>query len=122
MRAKLWDWRASWPLSDEHRRTNRTLADRFKPAALAFFARLKSTKREPALPIGRTARIAFEIDAVRAGCSKAAQHLMRQTPLNEAELEECARLDDALAKVHRLLRATVRGIMVSRLNRKSRAR
>jgi hypothetical protein len=59
---------------------------------------------------------------MRAACSKAAQVLMSKKPLNEAELEECARLDDALAQAHRLLKATVRSVMISRLSRKSRAR
>ncbi len=73
------------------------------------------------LPIGRTARIAYEIDAMRADCSQAARAVMKKKPLNEAELEECARLDDALAEAHRLLKTTVRRIMISRLSRRSRA-
>ena len=83
---------------------------------------MKSIKRHARLPIGTTARITFDIDATRAGCSKVAQQLLRQEPVNDAELEECIRLDDALAQAHRLLKATVRGIMMSRLKRSSRAR
>ena len=45
---------------------------------------------------------------------------MSRTPLDEAELEECARLDHALAKANRLLKGTARGVMISRLNRRSR--
>jgi hypothetical protein len=74
------------------------------------------------LPIGRTARIAFEIDALRGCCCDAAQALMKQKVLDEAELEECARLDDALARASRILRGNVRNIMLTRLNRRSRAR
>ncbi len=81
---------------------------------------VRTTKRYAALPIGRTARIAFEIDAIRAGCSRAAQTVVRKKPLDEAELEECARLDDALAQAHRLLKSTVRSIMLSRISRRSR--
>ncbi len=92
------------------------------PASSATLNGVKLSKRHVALPIGRTARLAFEIDAVRAVCCRAAGALLQKQPVNERELEECARLDDALANAHRLLRATVRGIMVSRLNRKSRAR
>ena len=40
--------------------------------------------------------------------------------LNEEELEECARLDDALAEAQRLLKSTVAGVMISRLKRRSR--
>ena len=47
---------------------------------------------------------------------------MRQKVLDEAELEECARLDDALARASRILRGNVRNIMLTRLNRRSRAR
>ncbi|HWH69684.1 MAG TPA: hypothetical protein VNT26_09885 [Candidatus Sulfotelmatobacter sp.] len=83
---------------------------------------MRSTKRHAALPIGRTARLAYEIDAMRAACSKAAQVLMSKKPLDEAELEECAYLDDALAKAHLLLKSTVRTVMISRLSRRSRAK
>ncbi len=83
---------------------------------------MRTTKRDPALPIGRTARIAYEIEAMRAGCCKAAQVVLSRKTLNEAELEECARLDDALAQAHRLLKTTVRNLMLSRLNRRSRTR
>ena len=81
---------------------------------------VKSTKRDETLPIGRAARIAFEIDTVRAGCSKAARVLSSRETLDEAELEECARLDDALAHAHRILKAAVRNIMLSRIKRRSR--
>src|SRR5262245_8684714 len=77
--------------------------------------RVKSTKSHTRLPIGPTARITFEIDATRAACSRVAQAILNDKSFNEAELEECARLDDALAQAHRLLKATVRSIMLSRL-------
>ncbi len=83
---------------------------------------MRSTKRQTALPIGRTARIAYEIDAMRAACCRAASVLASKDPVDEAELEECACLDEALAKAHRLLKATVRNVMITRLNRRSRAK
>ena len=58
------------------------------------------------------------MDTLRLACSKAAQ-ILWQKPLDELELEECARLDDALAQAQRLLKRTVREIMLSRLNRRS---
>jgi hypothetical protein len=85
-----------------------------------LFSRLM--KRHSTLPIGRTARLAYEIDNLRAACSKAAVALMNQRCLDEEELEECARLDDTLADAQRLLKFSVRDIMLSRLNRRSRAR
>ena len=82
---------------------------------------MRSSKRHATLPIGRTAKLAYEIDTLRLACSKAAQILVAQKPLNELELEECARLDDALAQAQRLLKLTVREIMLSRLHRRSQA-
>lgn len=82
---------------------------------------MRSSKRHTALPIGRTARIAYEIDSLRLACSKAAQVLVDKKSPDELELEECARLDDALAQAQRLLKRTVRDVMLSRLNRRSEA-
>jgi len=83
---------------------------------------VRSSKRHVTLPIGRIARLAYEIDGLRLECSKAAQVLVSRKTLDETELEECARLDDALARAHRILKGTVRSVMISRLNRRSRAR
>jgi hypothetical protein len=77
--------------------------------------------RNAKLPIGRTAKLIFEIDALRAQCSQAAQLMLSQNPMDGMEFEECARLDDALAEAQRVLKANVRGIMLSRISRRSRA-
>jgi len=81
---------------------------------------IKAKKTKAVLPIGRTARIASQIEAMREDCCKAAGIITGQNPLDEAELEECARLDDALAKAHALLRSTLASIIMSRLRRRSR--
>jgi hypothetical protein len=81
---------------------------------------VKSKKAKAVLPIGRTAQLAFQIQAIRAQCCKAAEVLASQRRLDESELEECARLDDALAEAHRLLKASVAAIVMSRLTRRSR--
>jgi hypothetical protein len=83
---------------------------------------VRSNKQHAALPIGRTARFAYDLDALRAGCSKAARHVLAKTSVDEAELEECARLDDAIAHAQRMLKCAVREIMLSRLSRHSRSR
>jgi hypothetical protein len=80
---------------------------------------VRSTKHHAALPIGRTARIAYDLDALRAGCSKAAAHHLSRACVDEAELEECALLDDAIAHAQRVLKSAVRNIMLSRLSRRS---
>ena len=77
-------------------------------------------KSKVILPIGRAAHVAFQLDAMRAECCAAAQLLISATPVNEAELEECARLDDALDEAQRLLKSTVADVMISRLKRRSR--
>jgi hypothetical protein len=80
-----------------------------------------NAKTKPVLPIGRAARIACQIDSMRGDCCIAAAILSNQKPLDESELEECARLDDALAQAQRLLKATVSRIIMTRLKRRSRA-
>jgi hypothetical protein len=59
---------------------------------------------------------------MRSACSRAAQAALAKDPTDEAELEESARLDEGLAQAHRLLKATVRDVMLLRLNRRSRTR
>ena len=81
---------------------------------------VKKTKRHAPLPIGRTARVAFEIDAMRSECCKAAQLLLSKNKLDEVEFEECARLDEALARAQGILKAAVKNIMLSRIHRRSR--
>lgn len=91
-------------------------------SAFRHLACVRTTKRPPQLPIGRTARIAFEIEAMRAECCKAARAILAHNHLDHSELEECARLDDALAEAHRILKHAVRNVMLNRLNRRSRAK
>ena len=79
-----------------------------------------NNKNKVILPIGRAAQVAFQIEAMRAECCAAAQLITTGTPMDEAELEECARLDDALADAQRLLKSTVADVMISRLKRRSR--
>ena len=47
--------------------------------------------------------------------------MVHKRSLDEIELEECAQLDDALAEAQRVLKYAVRNVMLSRLNRNSRA-
>ena len=60
------------------------------------------------------------MEAMRAECCAAAHLLTNEENVNEAELEECACLDDALAEAQRVLKSTVAGVMISRLKRRSR--
>lgn len=83
---------------------------------------MRANKNKVRLPIGRTARLAFQIQAMRMECCRAAKTLMKRRQLNEEELEECARLDDALASAHRLLKSTVARITLARIKRRIQAR
>ena len=78
---------------------------------------MKPTHRYTELPVRPAVRIAYRLDAARAACSKVARRLLSRDPVNEQELEECARLDEVVGRVQELLRATVRNIMLSRLKR-----
>jgi hypothetical protein len=81
----------------------------------------KKNRHGPVLPIGQTARVACEIEAMRADCCKAALILSNPATLDETELEECARLDDALAEAQKLLKSAVARLILSRLKRRSRS-
>jgi hypothetical protein len=83
---------------------------------------MRAKRRKVRLPIGRTAMLAFQIIALRDECCDAAEKLMRQKLLDESELEECARLDDALAEAHRILKSTLTSITILRLRRRSQAK
>jgi hypothetical protein len=83
---------------------------------------MRANKHKVRLTIGRTARLAFQMDAMRLECCEAAEILMRQKSLDEAELDECACLDDALAEAQRLLKSTIARITLARIKRRIRAR
>jgi hypothetical protein len=83
---------------------------------------VRKTEIHVGLPIGRTARLVFEIDAMRAECCEAAKELLKINPAGGPEFEECARLDDTLERAHRLLKENLRTIMLSRISRRSRSR
>lgn len=83
---------------------------------------MRANKRQSLLPIGRTARIAYEIEAMRGACCKAAEIIAARKEVDMDELDECAALDEALAQAHRLLKSTVRNVMLSRIHRRSKTR
>ena len=71
-----------------------------------------------ALPLEYAAQIVFELHSMRRECSEFASRLMSQRPLNERGLEECARLDDALARAHCVLQNAVDVIRVGQTKRR----
>jgi hypothetical protein len=80
---------------------------------------MKTKKSRIPLPLGRAGLLAFQINSLRGECCEAADRILRQKPLDEAELDDCARLDDALAEAQRVLKSTVARIAYSRLKRRS---
>lgn len=83
---------------------------------------MKTKKPRVSLPLGRAALIAFQLNSLRDECCEAAEKLCRQKKIDESELDDCARLDDALAEAQRLLKFAVANIACSRLHRRSRVR
>ena len=80
---------------------------------------MNSPKSRVGLPLDYAAELAFEMHLMRAECSDAAQRLIAHSPLDEAGLDECARLEEALAKAHRLLYGTVNAIRAARNGRQA---
>jgi hypothetical protein len=83
---------------------------------------MKPSEEPGSLPLDYAAEIAFELHLLRAECSQAASNLMSQSSLDENALEECARLDDALARAHALVQATIARIRCVRAKRRPRSR
>jgi hypothetical protein len=93
------------------------------PAAIRITLLAMKPPQEPgSLPLDYAAEIAFELHLLRAECSQAARHLMSQCPLDEHALEECARLDEALARAHAVVQTTIARIRCVRAKRRPRSR
>ena len=83
---------------------------------------MKTRKPKISLPLGRTGLLAFQISLLRDECCEAAEKLVQQKTLDEQELDECARLDDALAEAQGILKSAVARIAYSRLKRRSQTK
>jgi hypothetical protein len=83
---------------------------------------MKARKQRIPLPLGRAALVAFQLNSLRDECCDAAEKLCRRKHIDEAELDECARLDDALAEAQRVLKFAVAEIASLRLKRRSRVK
>lgn len=83
---------------------------------------MKIKKAKITLPVGRAGLLAAQINSLRDECCAAAEKMLRQKNFDEAELDECARLDDALAEAQRVLKSVVARIACSRLARRSQAK
>jgi hypothetical protein len=72
-----------------------------------------------ALPLDYAAQIVFELHSMRGECIEFARRLIEQSPLDEANLDECARLDEALARAHHVLAREVDAISAGQAKPKS---
>ncbi len=78
---------------------------------------MNTPRQHVAVPLDYAAELAFEMHLLRAECSDAARQLLEQDPPDEGALEECAQLEEALAKAHRVLQGAVAGIRAARSER-----
>ena len=83
---------------------------------------MKSSQKSGSLPLDYVAEIALEMHLLRGECSQVARNLVSQRSLDENALEECARLDDALARAHAHVQAAIARIKRVRSKRRPRSR
>jgi len=81
-----------------------------------------SPKKPTTILLDNAVDLLFELYLMRGDCSLAARALMSQPRVDEQAVEECARLDDTLAKSYRSLQATIRQIRTSRARRQKPTR
>jgi hypothetical protein len=92
-----------------------------KPRASLDSSHVMIRDKPTAVLLDSAVDLMFEIYLLRGDCSAAAQALIQNGQRHEAAVEDCARLDDALAKTYRSLQRTIRSIQASRARRKHRA-
>ncbi len=79
---------------------------------------MKSPENPTSVLLDNAVDLMFEIYLLRGDCSAAAKAMVARGKGDDATLEDCARLDDTLAKAYRSLQHTVRSIQASRSRRK----
>ena len=75
---------------------------------------MKSPGSPIALPIDYASDLAIEMHLMRGECSDIARTIMEQTPVDFDTLQECALLDEALARAHSILITALRNVKASR--------
>jgi hypothetical protein len=82
-----------------------------------ILAAMKSPDKSAVLPLEYAAELAFELHLLRGECGDMAREIVNQETLDDGALEECARLEDALAKAYRILSGTIKEIKALRESR-----
>jgi len=75
---------------------------------------MNSPENSATLPLEYAAELAFELHLLRGECGDVARNIINQENPDEAALEQCARLEDALAKAHSILGMTLHQIKLLR--------
>lgn len=75
---------------------------------------MKKPEQPNTLPLEYAAQIAYELNSMRRECSEFAMHLLSRRPLDETNLEDCALLDEALARAHGVLNSALGSIKTAR--------
>ena len=109
-------------MSDQHRYEIEVLSECYISPKFSNPPAMKSSHQSGSLPLDYAAEIAFELHLLRAECSQAARDLTNQRPLDASALEDCARLDDALAKAHAIVQAAISQIKDVRSRKRPRSR
>jgi hypothetical protein len=68
---------------------------------------MESPEKPVILPLDYATELAMEMHMMRADCADAAKTVSEEKPLDEIGLEECAILDDALARAQMVLQGAV---------------
>jgi hypothetical protein len=76
-----------------------------------------SPKKPTTILLDSAVDLLFEIYLLRGDCSVAAKALISQRRVDELAVEECARLDDTLARTYKALQKTIGQIRTSRSRR-----
>ena len=77
-------------------------------------------KRNPLLD--STVALLFRIHLLRGDCCHMARVILDKKPSDDRALDECARVEEALAKSYRVLQGAVRSIQRTRARRGRKAR
>jgi hypothetical protein len=81
--------------------------------------RVNAPDKETTVLLDYAVDLLFEIFLMRGDCCEAAKAIMNKAEVDETALEECARLDDSLARTYRTLQQTVKSIQLARAQRGS---
>jgi hypothetical protein len=80
---------------------------------------MQSPEHPVGLPLDYAAELAFELHLLRGECGDLAREIVNCEHPDEIALEECAQLEDALAKSQGILGATLKTIKALRDKRAS---